>query len=245
MQGGNQEQNAKAATDAKLFEAIFESIPQLYVQCIALLHYNTQCNEINNFALYSSMAVSTLSITYSIAGKFLFIIDREGSWKASASAALYFFSDAVTRALAVAMVYGAIGGYAMIGLAAAYVLFDLLIRCCVEDHSAREDHTDTGYIVRMLFSFFTAMPLSNGYSDRVQLFAESSLFALLLMVIASAKNYDNMYGQRVLCLLDDFLFLFFCGLRTSTRHALHGGHDRVTGEAQCFSAIHLSSGRTP
>ena len=193
MQGGNQEENVKATTDIKLFEAVFESVPQLYIQCIALLHYNTQCNDLNNFALYSSMGVSTLSITYSIASKFLYIIDRDDC-KAALIAAWYFLADAVTRALGVAMIYGALGGYALIGLAFAYPCVDLLVRCVTEDHHDRDNHADTSYMVRMFFSFFTAMPISSSPYDKVQLFYESSVFTLLFMVIASVKNYDNMYS---------------------------------------------------
>lgn len=57
-QESNRAAAARATNDVKLFEAVFESMPQLYVQMIVLLHYNGRC------AVDAASATRTVALLY-------------------------------------------------------------------------------------------------------------------------------------------------------------------------------------
>ena len=121
---------ARSANDVKLFEAVYESMPQLFVQFAVLLLFG-DC--IPDKSIYSSLIVSSLSISLAIAIKFAHLFNRNDFGKSddvwfTAAAMLYFLTDSVSRGLAVAMFLGAVGsGKLVVGLA-AWLCCDLFVQ---------------------------------------------------------------------------------------------------------------------
>ena len=115
---------AKSASDVKLFEAVLESMPQTYLQYIYLLYY-PRCAG-GEGPLIRSLAISTLSIVFGLATKFEQLFDKSGYGLFALSAWLYFASDALSRGLAVAMAFGALGGTGVAAFAGGWVVADLV-----------------------------------------------------------------------------------------------------------------------
>lgn len=115
---------AKSANDVKLFEAVLESMPQAHLQFIYLLYYPDCVGGERD--LIVSLAISTLSIVFALATKFEQLFDKAGKAWFMLAAWLYFASDAVSRGLAVAMVFGALGGGGVAAFAGGWVVLDLV-----------------------------------------------------------------------------------------------------------------------
>eukprot|EP00729_Bicosta_minor_P028147 gene28147-25172_t len=115
---------AKSANDVKLFEAVLESMPQAHLQFIYLLYYPDCVG--GEDGLIVSLAISTLSIVFALATKFEQLFDKAGKAWFMLAAWLYFASDAVSRGLAVAMVFGALGGGGVAAFAGGWVVLDLV-----------------------------------------------------------------------------------------------------------------------
>lgn len=105
---------ARSTSALKLYETVFESVPQFYIQMIILLHYGGlggDGGEGADAALYVSLVLPVLSITYSTATKLYELLARDSEQAGTASArclgrpvaALYFASDAVVRGIVVAL----------------------------------------------------------------------------------------------------------------------------------------------
>jgi hypothetical protein len=76
--------SARATHDAKLFEAVFESMPQLYVQMIVLLHYSDRCSTSQSETrtlLYLSITISVMSTAVATTTKFFHIFARCARFK--------------------------------------------------------------------------------------------------------------------------------------------------------------------
>ena len=94
----------KVAGDVKLFETIFESLPQLIAQLIVLMHYK-QC--VNPTTAYVSLAVTVASITLALGAKFNHVYDLSENMFEEVFVALYFTADTISRSVAISMVFGA------------------------------------------------------------------------------------------------------------------------------------------
>ena len=135
---GKRASAARATNDVKLFEAVFESMPQLYIQMIVLLHYSGRCAADASSAtrtvalLYTSISISVLSTTLAVSIKFFTILDLhlrfEGGVADAACIAAYFFADSVTRSVAVAMFYGSHKGLTLMMLMIAMVVVDFALQ---------------------------------------------------------------------------------------------------------------------
>ena len=120
-----------AQADAKLFEAVFESMPQLYLQMIVLLFYadgdeGSGC--LPPAPLYLSVAIGVASNTLGLVTKFVHVIGFDGNTRVTVASAVYFAADATTRAIAVAMVYGWIGGGGIAAVAGGLLVLDLVLQ---------------------------------------------------------------------------------------------------------------------
>lgn len=115
---------AKSTNDIKLFEAVFESMPQVHLQVLYLLYY-PECVG-GDTGLIVSLAISTLSIVFALATKFEQLFDKAGQPLFTLATWLYFTSDVISRGLVVAMVFGALGGAGVAAFAGGWVVLDLV-----------------------------------------------------------------------------------------------------------------------
>jgi hypothetical protein len=124
---------AYAKADAKLFEAIFESMLQLYLQMIVLLFYaddegtgGSPC--LPSEPLYLTIAIGVASNTLGLVTKFVHVIGFDGNTRVTFASVVYFAADATTRAIAVAMVYGWIGGGGIAAVGGGLLVLDLVLQ---------------------------------------------------------------------------------------------------------------------
>lgn len=122
--GGNAAAAAKSANDVKLFEAVLESMPQAHLQFVYLLFYPRCIGGVRG--LYTSLAISTLSIVFALVCKFDQLFDQDGKAWSTLTACLYFACDVVSRGLAVAMLFGAFGGAGVAAFAGGWIGMDLV-----------------------------------------------------------------------------------------------------------------------
>ena len=94
----------KVAGDVKLFETIFESLPQLLIQLIVVMHYK-QC--VSPVVAYASLAITIVSITLALGSKFGHVYDLSDNAFEEVFVALYFAADTISRSVALSMVFGA------------------------------------------------------------------------------------------------------------------------------------------
>lgn len=175
---------AKSANDVKLFEAVLESMPQLHLQFIYLLYYPDCVGGERD--LIVSLAISTLSIVFALATKFEQLFDKAGKAWFMLAAWLYFASDAVSRGLAVAMVFGALGGGGVAAFAGGWVVLDLVWQV------ARKGDGGSASLPSTLLSLFTAMPLSTKKRDRTRLFLISTCLTLAMALCGARLGYPAM-----------------------------------------------------
>jgi hypothetical protein len=123
---------ARELGDIKLFETLFEAIPQLIIQLVVLLHYSCECSSIASTkgftSLYFSIAISALSSTFALVSKFTHILDMDGDTTVVAASWVYFCSDGIARAIAISMFLGTFGGAAVGVAAAGLLLLDLVVQ---------------------------------------------------------------------------------------------------------------------
>lgn len=162
----------RAGGNVKLFEAVFESMPQLFVQTVVLTEGLLPGDE--TVVVYASLALSVLSVAQAVGGKTLELLaNAEGrGLGAVALVYLYFTADAASRALAVAAVYGLEhGGKVVVAAAPALLVLDLAAQWCQRGLPNSLADAAGGAVL----SVFSAFPLSNAPADRDRLCAVSSV----------------------------------------------------------------------
>ena len=87
-----------------MFETIFESLPQLLIQLIVIMHYK-QC--VDPVTAYISLGITIVSITFALGAKFGHVYDLSSNAFEEVFVALYFTADTISRTLALAMCFGA------------------------------------------------------------------------------------------------------------------------------------------
>jgi hypothetical protein len=187
----------QSVQDAKLIEAMVESLPQVYVQMTALLLGVT-----TGVVPVVSIGLSVLSIAHALAAKLVgFALRDPGRQaRATAAAALYFGADIVARGLAVGM-SGASHGVTAVGWAALFVGVDMSARLAharLFDKDVRSVWllvTEAKWFANgmrktrfrlssTLLSIFTSFPLTTARTEWHWLFALSTAFSVAMAAVA-------------------------------------------------------------
>eukprot|EP00729_Bicosta_minor_P012709 gene12709-17780_t len=122
-----------ANTDCKLLEALLESVPQLYIQLTVLLRGIVPAKAADGTAEsafvigWISVGISVLSIAYATTSKYMGMVDAWGETKAVVCTFVYFLADALSRALAVALVAATMGGTTLVWCIIGWVLLDVVL----------------------------------------------------------------------------------------------------------------------
>ena len=126
------QQAARAGGNLKLLEAVFESMPQLYIQTIVIVLGLVQGGSgLAGAGVYISVALSVLSITQAVGGKTVEMLGGTAAASTTrlAGTMLYYIADAVSRALGVAVLFALPdGGSALAAGAGAYVVLDMAVQ---------------------------------------------------------------------------------------------------------------------
>ena len=126
--------SVRAASNVKLLEALYESIPQLFIQMTVTLTFSSYGGggggDVTETILYASLVLSVLSTCTSTSEKLfqMFGVDPLTRPWAAAGIALYFAADAVSRAIAVALLYAHFGGHGLMAAASCTVVLDYAAR---------------------------------------------------------------------------------------------------------------------
>ena len=119
----------QAGTNVKLFGAIFASMPQLYVQSVILFDGLLDASK-EPITIYSSLALSFISIAAAVAGKVLQIIDPDKiSILQLVAVYTYFSTDAVLRTITAVLLFAMdTTGVALVLAMAVLVVVDFAVQ---------------------------------------------------------------------------------------------------------------------
>ena len=127
----------QAGSNVKLFEAVFEAMPQLYAQVVVLNLGLLDTTE-NAAVVYTSIALSFVNISVTVGSKVLHMLDAKTTTLEFVSVYACYAADAVSRTAAVALLFTLGITNRAIGLGVGGpVLLDLAVQIWQHDRRPR------------------------------------------------------------------------------------------------------------